>query len=70
MSEYMSVKDIAAALSVSEKTARRYIRLMPHYTLRRVIRVRREDFERWMERARTEAGGDEVVMEILEAIAE
>ena len=67
--EYLSPKQIAGLLNVSERTARKYIGLMPHFKLPGGVRVKRSDFERWLGSLRCELKADAVVMEILRDIA-
>ena len=69
MDECLSPKQIAGLLNVSERTARKYLRLMPHYTLPGGLRVKRSDFDRWLGSLRCELKADPVVMEILRDIA-
>lgn len=53
--EYLTPKEIAEILDVHEETVRRYIRIgdLPAIKLRGVYRVKREDFEKFLENRRT-----------------
>jgi len=53
--EYLTTEEIALKLDISQETIRRYIRQgdLPAVKLRGVYRVKREDFEKFLENRRT-----------------
>ena len=53
---YLTPKEIALLLGVHEETIRRYLRTgeLPAIKLRGVYRVKREDFEEFLRKRRTE----------------
>ena len=55
----MSVKDVMAELGVGQRTVYGLIDDdgLPAYKIGRVIRIRRADFDAWLERQRIEPGG-------------
>ena len=71
MTEYMSLRDIAARASMSERTIRKHLRHIPHRRLstRGKIWIRWSDFERWLDGVRAGVRQDEGVMDILRDLA-
>jgi len=72
--EYMSVASLVAYSSMSKSTLRKWILAgMPYYKLGRSIRIKRSDFDEWLEQFRAngstehdhlQAIWDEVVEEV------
>lgn len=56
-SEYMTLSELATYCSMSKSTLRNWIRIgMPYFKLGRSIRVKRDDFDAWLERKFRAAG--------------
>jgi len=71
VSEYLSLKDIAARASMSERTIRKHLSAIPHRRLSRrgKIWIRWSDFERWLDGVRAGVRQDADVMEVLRDLA-
>ena len=54
--EFLSVAEIAGSLSVAEVTVRRWLHAgdLPAVKAGRAFRVRRQDFERWLDERRVD----------------
>ncbi len=51
--EYMTLAELAAYSSMSKSTLRKWLRIgMPHYRLGRSIRIKRNEFDQWLEQFR------------------
>jgi len=51
--EYLSVAELSAYSSISKSTLRKWIRIgMPYFKLGRSIRIKRNDFDVWLEQFR------------------
>jgi excisionase family DNA binding protein len=63
-SEYLSLTDLMAYASVSKNTLKKWMDYgMPFYRIGRSIRVRKSEFDKWMQQFRcgtSESGLDEV----------
>ena len=71
MSEYLTLRDIAARASMSERTIRKHLRHIPHRRLSRrgKVWIKWSDFERWLDSVRAGVRQDEDVMEVLRDLA-
>jgi excisionase family DNA binding protein len=72
MSEYVTIKEIARRASISEKTARKFIRRgeIPHYRPhpKGKMLIRWSDFEAWIESRRVRIERDTDARELLEIL--
>jgi excisionase family DNA binding protein len=56
--EYLTLEEVALYSSMSRSTLRKWLRIgMPHFKLGRSIRIKRKDFDGWLEQFRA-AGTD------------